>query len=187
MFRLLFCCKRCPSKFSPITHCRYTGCLAIDVGVVLHGRIGLYRLHSVSQTIFTHLCTHRTVNHVMLTMLSSFYHRHKMSMILCLVFVLRVARWNTVLHTSAITYLPLPIVDVYMKSLVAKQLPSILHVSHFILFSLKSMNRLDVMICWFSLYLIAEKSTQILFYEIKLGKKVEPNYHIAQIVTLLHI
>ena len=43
-----------------------------------------------------------------------------------------------------------------------------------------SMNRLDFTMCWFSLYLIAEKSIKIFFYEIKLGKKVELNYHIAQ-------
>ena len=72
-----------------------------------------------------------------------------------------------------------------MKSLVAKQLPSILHVSHFLF--LISMNRLDFIICWFSHYLIAEKSIKIFFYEINLGEKVEPNYHIAQILTLLHI
>ena len=38
-----------------------------------------------------------------------------------------------------------------------------------IFFSLKSMNRLDVVICWFSLDLIAEKSIKIFFYEIKFG------------------
>ena len=58
-----------------------------------------------------------------------------------------------------------------------------------IFFSLKSMNRPDFIFCWFSHYLIAEKSIHILFHEIKLGKKVhvEPDYDIAQILTLLHI
>ena len=49
------------------------------------------------------------------------------------------------------------------------------------------MNRLDFIICWFSLYIIAEKSIKIFFYEIKLGNKVEPQYHIAPMLTLLHI
>ena len=48
--------------------------------------------------------------------------------------------------------------------------------------SMNMMNRLDFIICQFSLYLIAEKSIMILFYEIKLGGKVEPNYYIAQIL-----
>ena len=56
-----------------------------------------------------------------------------------------------------------------MKSLFPKPLTSILHVSHF--FPLKSMNRLDFIICWFSLYLIAEKSIKIFFHEIKFGEK----------------
>ena len=72
-----------------------------------------------------------------------------------------------------------------MKSLVAKHLTSILHVLIFI--SLESMNRPDFIICWFSLYLIAEKSIKIFFYEIKFGEKVEPHYHIAQVLTLLNI
>ena len=48
------------------------------------------------------------------------------------------------------------------------------------------MNRLDFIICWFSLYLIVEEIIQIFIYEIKLGE-VELNYEIAQILTLLHI
>ena len=56
-----------------------------------------------------------------------------------------------------------------MKSLVAKQLPSLF----LIFFSLKSLNRLDFIIGWFSFYLIAEISVKILlFYEIKLGEEV---------------
>ena len=44
-------------------------------------------------------------------------------------------------------------------------------------FSIKSMIRLDFIICWFLLYIIAEKSIKIFFYEIKLGNKVETHYH----------
>ena len=54
-----------------------------------------------------------------------------------------------------------------------------------IFFSLKSLNRLDFIICWFSLDLIAEKSIKIFFYEIKFWGKVEPHYHIAQILTFI--
>ena len=50
-------------------------------------------------------------------------------------------------------------------------------------FSIKSMNRLDFIICWFSLYIIAEQSIKssikIFFNEIKLGNKVKPHNHIA--------
>ena len=53
-----------------------------------------------------------------------------------------------------------------------------------ILFSLKSMNRIDFIIGWFLLYLIADKSIKIFFYEIKLGNKVEPHYHFAPMLTL---
>ena len=72
-----------------------------------------------------------------------------------------------------------------MKSLVPKQITSILHVSHF-LFS-----KINEQTCFYNLlvftFLIAEKSIKILFYEIKFGEKVEPHYHIAQILTLLDI
>ena len=58
----------------------------------------------------------------------------------------------------------------------------------FLIFSpLKSIHRLDLIICWFSLYLIADKSIKIFFYENKCGGKVEPHYHTAQILTVLHI
>ena len=67
-----------------------------------------------------------------------------------------------------------------------KTASDILPVSHF-LFSIKSMNRFDFIICWFSLYIIAEKSIKIFFYEIELGNKVDPHYHIAPMLTLLHI
>ena len=51
-----------------------------------------------------------------------------------------------------------------------KTASDILPVSHF-LFSIKSMNRFDFIICWFSLYIIAEKSIKIFFFEIELGNK----------------
>ena len=74
-----------------------------------------------------------------------------------------------VVDYRCILVLMYPIIVHRAMSLVAKQLTSILHVSHF--FSLKSMNRLDFIICWFSIYLKAEKSIKIFFYEIKLGEK----------------
>ena len=61
-----------------------------------------------------------------------------------------------------------------LNSWIAKQLTSILHISHF-LFS-KINETTWFIICWFSLYVIAEKSVKIIFYEIKLGKKVEPHH-----------
>ena len=48
------------------------------------------------------------------------------------------------------------------------------------------MKRLDFIICWFSLYLIPEKSIKIFFYEIIFREKVEPHYQIAQILTNLN-
>ena len=72
--------------------------------------------------------------------------------------------------------------QIIFEELSCKTACNSIHVSHFLF--CKIMIRLDFIICWFSLYFIAEKSIKIFFHEIKLGEKVEPHYHIDQIFTL---
>ena len=59
---------------------------------------------------------------------------------------------------------------------------------HFTCFSFSFLYKINkqTWLIWL-VFTIAEKSIKIFFYEIKLGNKVEPHYHIAPMLTLLHI